>query len=180
MSDTMTEPATTSPDSTAGATLLIQRWREIAAGVALAALLAVTGWRGYTWWHLDHQQSDRASAISVASAEVTSLISINASTSQADIDTLLSRATSDFKSQLGKQSAKLRAALSSNKVSATGSVISAGLVSYGDDKASVIVAATGTVKNKSTAQAQPRNYRLAVSLQKTGGAWLVSGLELVS
>lgn len=180
MSDTMTESPTTSSDATPGAVLRMQRWRAIAAGVGLVALLAVTGWRGYTWWHLDQQQSDRASAISVASAEVTGLISINASTSQADIDTLLSRATADFKSQLGKQSTKLRAALSSNKVSATGSVISAGLVSYGDDKASVIVAAAGTVKNKSTAQAQPRNYRVQVTLQKTNGTWLVSELELVS
>ncbi|HWU21722.1 MAG TPA: hypothetical protein VN088_09355, partial [Nocardioides sp.] len=169
----MTEPSTTSD-------LVRRSRREIAAGVIAFALLAVTAWRGYVWWHLDRQQHDRTAAISVASAEVTGLISINASTSQADIDTLLGRATADFKSQLGKQSERLRRALDSNKVAATGSVVSAGIASYGDDRATVIVAAAGTVKNKSTAAAQPRNYRLQVSLQKTGGTWLVSGLELVS
>ncbi|HWU22860.1 MAG TPA: hypothetical protein VN088_15095 [Nocardioides sp.] len=184
MSDTMTEPTTTSSaaplDTSDAVSRLRGRWREIAVGVIAVALLATAGWRGYAWWHLDRQQHDRSAAIVVASAEVTGLISINASTSQADIDTLLSRATADFRSQLGKQSERLRKALSSNKVSATGAVVSAGIASYGDGRATVIVAAAGTVKNKSTATAQPRNYRLQVSLQKTGGTWLVSGLELVS
>lgn len=176
----MTEPPTTSPGATRVPAPLIHRWREIAAGLALAAMLAAAGWRGYAWWHLDRQQNDRQVAVAVASAEVTGLISISASTSQTDIDKLLSRATADFKSQLDKQSTNLREALSSNDVSATGSVVSAGIASYGDDKASVIVAAAGTVKNKSTAKAQPRNYRVQVTLRKTDGTWLVSGLELVS
>ncbi|WP_460844926.1 hypothetical protein [Nocardioides ultimimeridianus] len=184
----MTESSTTSSTTSSTAPLdpsdaargLRGRWRETAAGVVAVALLAIAGWRGYAWWHLDRQQDDRAAAITVASAEVTGLISINASTSQADIDTLLGRATADFKAQLGKQSERLRKALDSNKVSATGSVVSAGIASYGDDRATVIVAAAGTVRNRSTAAAQPRNYRLQVSLQKTDGTWLVSGLELVS
>ncbi|GAB3854008.1 hypothetical protein GCM10028801_07410 [Nocardioides maradonensis] len=179
MSDTMTEPLTTSA-AAAVSTRLGAHWRELTLGVLAVALLAVAAWRGSTWWHLEQQQSDRASAISVASAEVTGLTSLSAGSSEADIDALLARATAGFKSDLGKQSETLKNGLTKNHVTANSSVVSAGITSYGDDRATVIVAAAGTVKNRSTTQAQPRNYRVQVSLQKTGGTWLVSGLELVS
>ena len=176
----MTEPTTAALDTGATSDLLRQRWREIVLGVLAAALLAVAAWRGSTWWHLDRQRSDRASAISVASAEVTGLTSLSAASSDADINALLARATAGFRSDLGKQSETLKNGLTKNHVTATSSVVSAGITSYGDDKATVIVAAAGSVKNRSTATAQPRSYRVQVSLQKTGGTWLVSGLELVS
>lgn len=175
----MTEPLATSTGD-AASTPLAGRWREVTLGVLAVALLAVAAWRGSTWWHLDRQQSDRASAISVASAEVAGLTSLSAASSETDIDALLARATAGFRSELGKQSETLRNGLATNHVTATSSVVSAGITSYGDDKATVIVAAAGTVENRSTAQAQPRSYRVQVSLQKTGGTWLVSGLELVS
>ena len=155
-------------------------WRSAGVGLVVIALLAVALWRGLVWWHLDEESSDRGDAVAVARAEVDGLISITDATSQADIDQLLKRATSGFRSDLDKQSKDLRAQLSKNKVSATGDVVSAGLVSLKDDKASVIVAAAGTVKNKSSKKAQPRNYRLRVELEKVGGTWLVSGLEFVS
>jgi hypothetical protein len=36
------------------------------------------------------------------------------------------------------------------------------------------------VDNKQTADPEPRNYRLAVTLMEEEGRWLVSGLEFVA
>ena len=58
--------------------------------------------------------------------------------------------------------------------------LAAGVVKLADEQATVIVAAAGTVKNKSTKKAEPRNYRLQVDLQEVDERWLVSGLEFVS
>ena len=67
-----------------------------------------------------------------------------------------------------------------NKVTATGKVLSTGVVKLEDGRATVIVAAAGTVENAKTTEAEPRNYRLRVDLQQDGDRWLVSGLEFVA
>lgn len=151
-----------------------------ATTVVVLALLALAGWRGLAWQDARDRSADEKAAAAAASAEVEGLIDISGATSDADMERLLDGATADFRSELEAQADRLQKALTANEVEASGEAVSTGVVDLDGDEATVIVAATGTVRNNSTKAAEPRNYRLRVDLVRSDGDWLVSGLEFVA
>jgi Mce-associated membrane protein len=61
-----------------------------------------------------------------------------------------------------------------------GEVLWAGVSDLDDDSATVLVATTGTVQNRSTGNEKvARYFRLKLDLQKVDDAWLTSNLEFV-
>jgi Mce-associated membrane protein len=163
-------------------TALLRRvsWQGCLAGVVVVALLVLAGERSMAWRDQRQQVADEKAAAAAATAEVDGLIDISGSTSKTAVDKLLAGATAEFRHDLETQADSLRKALTENKVTATGDVVSTGVVKLDDGRATVIVAAAGSVKNKQAKSGQPRNYRLKVDLQQDGGRWLVSGLEFVA
>lgn len=155
-------------------------WRSGAVVLVVAALLAFSAQRALAWQDERARVSDGKAAAAAATTEVEGLIDISGSTSEADMARLLDGATAGFRSELEAQTDRLQKALSDNAVKATGEAVSTGVVKLADGRATVVVAAVGTVANKKTKQAEPRNYRLRVDLQKVDDAWLVSGLEFVA
>lgn len=155
-------------------------WRSGAVILVVAALLAFSAQRALAWQDERARVSDGKAAAAAATIEVEGLIDISGSTSKDDMDRLLDGATAGFRSELEAQADRLQKALADNAVKATGKAVSTGVAKLTDDRATVIVAAVGTVENKSTKTAEPRNYRLKVDLQKTEGTWLVAGLEFVA
>lgn len=149
----------------------------IAALIALVALVAVqaVGARRDAG-----ASSDRAAAVSAARAEVLALTQISPATSDASIQKLIAGATDDFQAQLQDQAEAIRSAVKESKVTSTGTIASAGIVSLKGDKARVLVASSGSVKNTKTKAATPRTYRLDVRLERVKGRWLVAGLEFVA
>lgn len=157
-----------------------QAWQLVAAVGVTLALLAFAAQQLLSWRDERQRAEDASDATAAAAAEVAGLIGISSATSGTDIDALLDGATADFRSELAEQAQRLRKELVRHQVRATGSVVSAGVVELEDGKATVIVAATGTVRNKKAVEPEPRNYRLRVDLVETRGRWLVSGLEFVA
>ncbi|HSV41617.1 MAG TPA: hypothetical protein VLI04_22825 [Nocardioidaceae bacterium] len=155
-------------------------WRAGAVALVAVALLAVSGERALAWQDERDRAAGGKAAVAAAAAEVEGLIGINGSTSEKDVAKLLDGATAGFRSELEAQADRLRTTLSKHQVVATGKVVSTGLVEFEDGRATVIVAAVGTVKNKQASEAEPRNYRLRVDLQESDDRWLVSGLEFVA
>lgn len=155
-------------------------WQAGLLALIVVALLVLAGQRGLAWQDFRERVADEKDAVAAATAEVEGLIEVSAATSKKDLDKLLDGATAEFRTELEGQADRLRSALSKNKVTATGKVISTGVVKLEDGRATVIVAAAGTVKNDKTAEAEPRNYRLRVDLRQDHDRWLVSGLEFVA
>jgi hypothetical protein len=155
-------------------------WQGWLTGLVVVALLALAGQRALVWRDHRQQLDDEKDAAAAATAEVEELIDISGSTSKDAIDRLLAGATADFRDQLEEQADSLRKALTKNNVTATGDVVSTGVVKLEDGRATVIVAAAGSVENKNAKDAQPRNYRLKVDLREDDDRWLVSGLEFVA
>ncbi|WP_377325619.1 hypothetical protein ACFJIY_11115 [Pimelobacter simplex] len=150
------------------------------AALLAVALLVLAGQRALAWQDERGRVDDLAAAASAATAEVEGLIDISGSTSDADMEKLLAGATAGFRKELEEQAERLTKALADNEVKASGEAVSTGVVKLDGDRATVIVAAAGTVENKQTKAAEPRNYRLSVDLQKHDGTWLVAGLEFVA
>lgn len=171
------------PDAPAGSVLSSpRRGGPLLAVLGLVLVLAL-GYGVREWRHLqdaDTRDADRAAAMRAASAEVEALITVSADSSQDDLDRLLDGATRGFRADLQSQADTFRSALRSGGVTTTGEITSAGVVSFAGDRARVLVAAEGTVRNDRTDGAEPRQYRVRVDVERVGGRWLVSHLEFVA
>jgi Mce-associated membrane protein len=159
----------------------IRNFAVVAVAIAVVAVLAVYGYQRYASAKgADSVAADRQRTVLAARTEVLALTTVSAKSSQADIKRLLAGATPEFRDQFQQQAQAFVTALKEADVTSTGSIASAGIESMKGDTAVVLVAATGTVKNKNTDKAEPRNYRLRVTLNKSSGKWLVSGMDFVA
>lgn len=101
-----------------------------------------------------------------------------------DMDPLIAKvlagATGAFKQQYEKAEVNLKASAQDSRAISTGKVISVGVGDIGDNDAVVLVAADSQVSNKSTkGKAQPRYYRLRLTMVRKGETWLTSNLDFV-
>lgn len=162
--------------SRAGRAVLV--W--VLLGVLLAAALGAAVERGLAWREAERREQARADVVEAAENEVVGLITISAKTTDEDLKKLIQGATATFRDDLRDQADRLRQEVVENEVEATGEVVSTGVVSLEDETATVIVAARGTVDNRSARRPEPRSYRLEVKLQEVEGSWLVSALRFVA
>lgn len=159
-----------------------RRGVQVVVGLLALALLAFAAHQAVQWRHAHQQQMAREDAMDAAAHEVTAFISIGQKTDTDEMDRLLAGATGAFRDELAKQAEQLRNQARANKVRAVGAVDSVGVEKMSDelDQATVVVAASGRVRNKSSRGKEPRRYRFRVELRRTSGEWLVSALEFLS
>lgn len=157
-----------------------RRVQPVLAVVAVVALAAGGYQQSQALRRDSALQHDRRAVVAAARAEVLALTTVSSKTSDADVARLLDGATAGFKSQFQQQATAFTQALRDGQVTSTGTIASAGLQSLKAGQAVVLVAATGTVKNKASAKGEVRNYRLQLTMTKSGGRWLVSGMEFVA
>ena len=152
---------------------------RVSAGLVVTALATLVVLQANTARHDSSRKDGRAAAVAAARAEVTTLTSVTSTGAAGQIKQLLDGATASFKDNLSQFATSLQSALNQDKVTSTGTVAESGVVSQSGDTVVVIIAVTATVKNSSVPAGEPRNYRLKVTMQKSGSRWLVSDLAFV-
>lgn len=96
------------------------------------------------------------------------------------IDRVLAGAAGHFKQEYAAGRAGLKASTRKSHAVSTGRVVSLGVSELGATRATVLVAANARVTNRSTkGSAEPRYYRLRLTLVHRGETWLTSRLEFV-
>ena len=145
---------------------------------AVVATLAVTGQRWYQQQRLD---AARQNALAAARQTTVDFVSISAATVDRDLQRIAAGATGDFKDEFTRGLTQVRTAVVENKVSSTGSVLRAALVSGDRDSAVVLVAIDASVKNTGAPDGRISHYRIQVDLavDPSSGRWLVSRLQFV-
>jgi len=97
------------------------------------------------------------------------------------IEAVKSMSTGDFLAQYSKGAKDLERLATEAKSDMDAEVVWAGLVAGDEDTATVIVATSGTVRNKTTEfQPEARNYRIQLELVREGGRWLTKDLQYVA
>jgi Mce-associated membrane protein len=115
-----------------------------------------------------------------ASGETLAFLTINYNDVDTMIDKVLAGATGSFKSQYSSARTQLKSSATTAKAVSTGKILSAGISELDSKSAVVFVAANSSVTNSSTkGKAQPRYYRLKLTMVRQGGKWLTSNLEFV-
>ncbi|MGI8762038.1 MAG: hypothetical protein ACR2LF_12240 [Jatrophihabitantaceae bacterium] len=150
-----------------------------AVAVVAVALLVVAILQSVSLRHSDAVAGYRSAAVGAARQEVLDLTTLSAATAPADVKRLLDGATAEFRDRFAQQATAFQTALAQGEVTSTGTTTSAGLVSLDGDTATVIVAATATVKNTQSPRGAARSYRFTVTVRHVGARWLVSSLTFV-
>jgi Mce-associated membrane protein len=93
---------------------------------------------------------------------------------------VLAGSTGSFKEQYERAKVTLKASAQQSQARSTGKVLSVGIADIDDTDAVVFVAADSQVTNASTkGKAQPRYYRLKLTMLRKGDKWLTSNLQFV-
>jgi Mce-associated membrane protein len=156
--------------------------RTVALAVVLCAAVLVTlSITGVRWYHQQRLESARQGALAAARQTTVDFVSISAATVDRDLQRIAAATTGDFKDEFTRGLPQVRTAVVENKVSSTGSVLRAALVSSDLDSAVALVAIDASVKNTGAPDGRISHYRIQVdlSLDPGSGRWLVSRLQFV-
>jgi Mce-associated membrane protein len=153
----------------------------VSVGVLVLVLLIVAGGFNYQRRSANTRLDDtRAQVVAVASQEAVNLMSIGYNTATKDLNRILSDATGSVYKQFASQKNTINSYMGQAKSTSVGKVNSAGLVSLGNGRALVLVAADATVSNNASSNAGLKNvvkhYRMSMTLQWGHGRWLVSDI----
>jgi Mce-associated membrane protein len=155
--------------------------RPIAVGVAvIVALLGVGGWLGFRLHQDDHGRAQRNLYVQVARQTAINLTTINYSEVDSDIKRVLDSATGDFHEEFQNRSQPFVEVVKKVQSKTEGTIAEAGLLSYANDQAQVLVAiSVKTSMAGAPPDQEPRRWRMRLTVDKNGDGAKVSKVEFV-
>jgi len=128
----------------------------------------------------DSEQERVAAQLEAATKMVTAFVNFSYKEPDATIKSVQSMSTGDFLKEYNKGVSGLKKLASEAQSSMVAEVVWSGLVAGDNDSATVIVATSGTVTNKTTEfKEEARNYRIQVELALVKDRWLTRDLQYV-
>ena len=134
--------------------------------VVIAVLAVILVIQSRTWNSDRNQDQQRTEVLTVARSVVTSMTSLSTGESASTLSKFADQLAPTLRSQLLGPAGQLTALLSTAKVQSSGHILSAGIVSISSN-------------NASAPKGETRHYRMSVRLQREGGTWRASAIELV-
>lgn len=122
----------------------------------------------------------RTEVVQVADDVAVRLTSMSKETLDEDYKAFLSLTTGDLRDSFEGQGELFTSLIKDSAVQSKGKVVAHGLVKVTRSKAEVLVATRADVTNKEAPEGQTREYRMRVTLVRSGHAWLADSLELVA
>jgi Mce-associated membrane protein len=158
------------------------KWKAIAASVVILCTLALLGLSGYFIWH--HKQADKlrqqnAEYSAAARQSVVTLMSLDFTKAQEDVQRIIDNSTGQFKSDFQSQAKDFVKVAQDSKVITQVTVNATAVEQMDADTAVVLVSAASRVTNTAGANQEPRTWRLSVNLQRDGGQIKMSKVEFV-
>lgn len=155
--------------------------RLVTALLGLAALaLAIAAVVLFLRLRSDHaDDAAREQALSAARQSALNLSSISSATVARDIARVLDGSTGQFREDFAARTTELTSLLKDNDVSASGTVLDAGIERADRDSATALVVVDSTVKNKAVPDGRVNHYRMKVQVDKVKDQWLTSSLSFV-
>jgi Mce-associated membrane protein len=159
------------------------RW--LALLVALLLLLALLGAALVVREHGDRadarvREERYGAVLAAADAEATAFVNLSHDRAAHGVAEVAAGATGAFRTHYLRSARHLVASLRRHRSVSTGHVVWSGAVAVAPDRATVIVATTGTVSNVSTGGREvPRDYRLRLTLLHQGRRWLTADIAFV-
>jgi Mce-associated membrane protein len=164
------------------------RSRHRGAAFLLVLLTAVAAVAGAAWTGLEVQREREAAAreraaLAAGRTAAEAFTSYDHRQIEDDLDRVTAMSTGDFRTEFTRALGALTGAIRQARGVSEGTVTQAGVTRQSDDSAVVIAAVDATITNRHTGESgQPslRRYRLQITLDRVGDAWLISDIAPVS
>jgi Mce-associated membrane protein len=155
---------------------------RLATMVGLAvvvALVATVGWLGFRAYQSHQAQEQRQLFLQVGRQCALNLTTIDWQHADADVQRVLDSATGQFYDQFSKRKQPFIEVLKKAQSKSVGTITEAGLESDSGDKAQVLVAASIKTSNLGADDQPPREWRMRISVEKSGDEVKISNVAFV-
>ncbi|WP_395310752.1 hypothetical protein V4U86_08120 [Mycobacterium sp. AMU20-3851] len=154
------------------------RWAAAALVVLLTgALITVSVLMVMQHRSVQDKQRQAAEYAAAAKQSVVTLMSLDFTSVDEDVQRILDNSTGNFRKEFEAQAKDFATVAKESKVVTEATATAAAVESMTDNDAVVLVTATSTVSNTAGAKQEPRNWRLAVSLNRDGDQIKMSKVE---
>lgn len=151
----------------------------VLGGVLVVALVALTGWLGYGFYQVHHEQQRRTMFMDTAREGATNLTTIDWEHAEDDVQRVLDTSTGRFYDDFEKRSKSFLDVVKQIKSKSVGTVTSSGLESYSKDKADVLVSVTVRSTNAGVPEQEPQVWRMVLTVQDIEGKAKISNVEFI-
>ncbi|WP_396919698.1 serine/threonine-protein kinase [Mycolicibacterium sp.] len=160
------------------------RWPAIVVPAILAILTLVAGAAGALIMN-SHRETAPATPnwqpyVDAASQFAVDLTSIDYRTIDRDIQKILDNSTGDFHRDFTDRRESFAEVTRQAQSQSTGTVTGAGLESVSGDQATTLVAVTVKTTTGPTSEPSPRNWRMRITMARTGSDYKATNVEFVS
>jgi len=155
------------------------RLATVVGAVAIIASSAVAGWLGYREHQARQAQQQSELLIGVGRQGALNLTTIDWQHADADMQRILDSATGSFYDDFAKRSKPFVEVVKKAQSKSVGTVTEAGLESQSGDEAQVMVAVSVVTTNVGEPEAEPRHWRMRISVKKVGDEAKVSNVAFV-
>lgn len=150
-----------------------------ALSLALAIALVLAGWFGLEARSDTKREDARRAVVAAATGYAVDLTTYDHARLDADFQKVLDNSIGDFRSEYTAASDSLRKFIAQFKAKATGKVLESAVLSGDSKRAVVLLFVDQTVTNANAKDPRIDRSRMKMELEKQGGRWLISGLDLV-
>lgn len=157
-------------------------WRAAALAVcalAIGGLLTLTGIMITGHKQVSAERAHDRELVEAADNGVVALLSIDHSRAQADVQRVLDLSIGAFHDDFASRAADFIKTAQDSKAVTKGSITASALESATADSAIVLLAASSQVTNVNGASADPRPWRMSVTMSRDEDKWKMSNVEFV-
>lgn len=146
------------------------RLGAIVGSAAFIALAGLLGRLGYEVHQEHHDQAQREMFVQTARQAALNLTTIDWQKADADVQRIVDSATGTFQTDFSQRSQPFVAVVKQVKSTSVGTITESALESTSGDEARVIVVASVKTTMPDQPDAQPKHWRMRISLQKVNGS----------
>jgi Mce-associated membrane protein len=155
------------------------RLAAIAGAVIIVALAATVGWLGFRSYQSHQAEEQRQQFLQIGRQCALNLTTIDWQHADGDVQRVLDSATGQFYDQFSKRKQPFIDVLKKAQSKSVGTITEAGMESESDDKAQVLVAVSIKTTNLGVDDPAPRQWRMRITVEKTGGETKISNVAFV-
>ncbi|MCV7172393.1 tetratricopeptide repeat protein [Mycobacterium manitobense] len=155
------------------------RTAAVAGLVVLAALGGLLGWFGYQNHQEREAQTRRDTFVQVARQAAVNLTTVDHTDIDAAMQRILDQSTGDFHDEFQQRYQPFTDAVRQMQSTSEGTVTEAGLESGTADQADVLVTVSMTTTSATVPQAEPRGWRMRISVRQTDDGAKISNVAFV-